>query len=326
MIIIIYYMTQYMTITYFLEMLEPDEANVDTLLTALALSEGLVDHVKINTNNWGSSSALNIHAAQYMQAVQKDVLTAWNEVTGQHVTLSNLDDYPFLLIEFEVQDGCIDIKQVIKLTGILMKDLSPTQKMFLYVMIFCAVLAISSAYTVGKLADSGYFDSDEIKKIKILSQQKESTKVLINNLGNGTINYHGRTWDPETIKKDRKSVDLVSITENIALDGIYTIDTCKLEGGIHLISKNGKQFYADYDALNENKRKILTDRVANSLLQKRKLEQQFRIDAKIKDGSIIKAHIIDIDQDPRPHTFKSASKNNNIHRQKLRQGSLLDEE
>ncbi len=311
-----------MNIVDFIELLEKNSYTANAI-ESLPFPESFVDRVKIRTDSWGSSSALNIHVAQYMQAVQKDVLLAWNEATGQHVTFSTLHNYPFLLVEFEIHDGCLDLKQCIKLVSILMKDFSPRQKLYFYTILFCGVLAISTAYIVGKLADSGFFDSDEIKKIKILSQQKESTRVLINNLGNGTVNYQGKEWDSEAIKRDRKSVELVSVTENIALDGKYIIDACKLEGCIHLISKDGKQFNADYDALDETKRKMLTSRLAEAMLKKRKLEQQFRIDAKLKDGVISKAHIIDLDQPPRPHTSTRIVKNETIQRQPLKQGSLL---
>ncbi len=311
-----------MTISNFIEILENNSA-IGNELETLSFPDMLVDRIKINTDTWGKASALNIHAAQYMQAVQKDVIFAWNAATGQHVTLSTLDNYPFLIVEFKVHDGCLTFEQIMKFSTFLMKDFTPKQKMCVYTMIFCGVLAVSTAYTVGKLADSGFFESDEIKKIKIISQQKESTKVLINNLGNGTINYQGHEWDAENLKKDRKSVDLVSVTENVAIDGIYSIDTCKLEGGIHLISKDGKQFNADYDALDEDKRKILANRITNAMLEKRKLEQQFRIDAKLKDGNIIKAHIIDIDQPPRPHASKHVLKQNEQHI--MKQGSLLEE-
>ena len=311
-----------MLISDFIEILEKN-SDIGIELETLPLPESLVDRVKINTDTWGSSSALNVHAAQYMQAVQKDVLLAWNTATGQHVTLSNLDYYPFLIVEFEVHDGCIDFKQIIKLSAAIMKDLSPKQKMCVYTMLFCGVLAVSTAYTVGKLADSGFFDSDEIKKIKIISQQKESTKVLINNLGNGTVTYQGSDWNTETLKNDRKSVALVSVTENVAIDGIYYVDICKLEGGLHLIAKDGRQFNADYDALTEDNKKILTNRLAVAMLEKKKLEQTFRIDAKLKDGTIIKAHIIDIDNPPRPHASKLVLKQ--TQQNALKQGSLLEE-
>lgn len=312
-----------MEISDFIALLNEDSDDF-RIIEILDSSENFIDVVKINTDNWGTSSALNIHIAQYIQAVQKDIISAWNTATGQHVTLSTLDKYPFLIVEFEVKDGCLNIKHIVRLVDILMKDLSAAQKIWICTMLFCGVLAVSTSYTVGKLADSGYFDSDEVKKIKILSQQKESTKVLINNLGNGTVNYQGQNWDSETLKEDRKSVASVPITENISLDGTYTIDTCKLEGDFHLTS-NGKNFYADYDALDESKKKILAGRVAEALLQKRKLDQQLRIDAKLRNGSIIKAHIIDIDQPPRPYALDAKSSKDNLPQQSLRQGSLLED-
>lgn len=313
-----------MTISDFIELLESD-SNAERIVEKLCLSKTFVDIVKINTNNWGRASALNIHAAQYIQAVQKDVISAWNEATGQHITLSALDDHPFLIVEFEVKDGCLTIKQLIKLADTIMEGLSAKQRMCVYTMFFCGVLAVGTAYVVGKLADSGFFDSDEIKKIKLITQQKESTKVLINNLGNGTINYQGKEWDSESLRNDRKSVGLVSITENVSLDGIYIIDTCKLEGSVHLISKNGKQFYSNYDALDKSKIKILAERIATAFLEKRKIEQQLRIDAKLKNGSIIEAYIIDIDQPPRPHALNPEFKKDTTQKHTLRQGSLFDD-
>jgi hypothetical protein len=279
------------------------EANTEPqkVLDILDLCPCFVDRVKIKTDNWGSSSALNFHAAQYMQAVQKDVLAAWNMATGQNVTMSQLDKFPFLIVNFDVQDGCLNIQQAIKLAGLLVKDLSPKQKMLLYAMLFGGVLAVCTAYSVGKLADSGFFDSEDVKKVKVMAQQKESAKVIINNLGNGTVFYQGQDWSAEALRSDKKKIENVSATENVALDGTYTIDTCKLEGGIHIIGQNSKQFNADVESLDEEKRQILSARLGEALIQKKKLDQLFRVDAQVKDGNIIKAHIIDIDQPPRQH-------------------------
>ena len=107
--------------------------------------------------------------------------------------------------------------------------------------------------------------------------------------------------------------------------GIYIIDTCKLEGSVHLISKNGKQFYSNYNTLDKLKIKILADRIANAFLEKRKIEQQLRIDAKLKNGSIIEAYIIDIDQPPRPHALNSELKKDETQKHTLRQGNLFDD-
>lgn len=312
-------------ITYadFLNRLQRYAAEEEPLGTLLP-REPLVDRIKIKADNWGSSSALNVHAAQYMLAVQKDVLSAWNAATGQNVIISNIDGYPFLSVEFEITDGCLDIKQIIKLAGNVMEGLSPKQKMFAFGMLFCVGLATCAAYAVGKLADSGVFDSEEIQKIKAVSKQKESPKVLINNLGGGTVIYEGREWNADDLKKDRNNIDAVEVTESIALDGTYIIDTCKLEGSIHLVSKEGKQFTADFDSLDEDKRKLLAYRVSEALLEKRKLEQQLRIDAKIKGSNISNAHIIDLDAPPREHAKHAEKQKSNSQDHAMQQGSLLD--
>ena len=314
-----------MTISEFIEILENNSAMGNDLET-LSFPETFVDRIKINADNWGSSEALNVRIAQYMQAVQKDIITAWNTATGQNVTLAQLDDYPFLIVEFEVQNGCLKIKQAIKLAGIIVKDLSPRQKMALYTMLFVSVLAVCTSLTVWKLADSGCFDSDEVKKLKILAQQKESAKVIINNLGGGTVHYQGTDWSAADLKNDKKKIESVSATENVALDGTYIIDTCKLEGGIHIQGENGRQFNADVDFLDEEKRRTLSSRLGTALIQKKKLEQLFRIDAQIKDGTIIKAHIIDIDQPARPHTISLNIARTTADTPAMKQGSLLETE
>ena len=280
-----------MTFAEFIGFLEQN-AGAENVLAVSSLQDTLVDHIEIKADTWGSPSALNVHAAQYMQAVQKDVILAWNSATGQNVTLSNIDSYPFLIVEFEITDGCISVKQTLKLVGAIMEKLSPTQKMIVFGMVFCGALAFCGAYAVGKLADTGFFDSDEIQKIKALAQQKESARVIINNLGGGTVVYGGREWDAEDLKKDRKSIDSVAVTEVQVLDGTYTIDTCKLEGGLHLASQEGKQFNADFDSLEEGKRKQLSERIGEAILGKRKLDQQFRIDATVKGGVIDRKSVV----------------------------------
>ena len=261
----------YFDISGFVDILE-NNTNHQNVLSILESSEGIIDYIKIKTDNWGSSTALNVHAAQYMQAVQKDVLAAWNTATGQNVTIAQLDKYPFLVVSFDVQDGCLDIRQTIKLAGLFVKDLSPKQKMMLYALLFGGVLAVCSSYTVGKLADSGFFDSDDVKKVKVMAQQKESAKVIINNIGNGTVFYEGKDWTADDLRNDKKKIENVSATENVALDGTYIIDVCKLEGGIHIIGQNGKHFNTDLESLEEEKRQILLARIGAALYQKKKLE------------------------------------------------------
>ena len=316
---------EYINHTDFIELFDKGAIPKDLLKTFESF-DGIVDRIKIKTDNWGSSAALNVRIAQYMQAVQKDIITAWNTATGQNVTLTQLNDHPFLIVEFEVQNGCLKIKQAIKLADIIVKDLSPRQKMALYTMLFVSVLAVCTSFTVWKLADSGSFDSDEVRKFKILAQQKESAKVIINNLGGGTVHYQGKDWTAADLRSDRKKIESVSATENVALDGTYIIDTCKLEGGIHIQGENGRQFNADVDFLDEEKRRTLSSRLGTALIQKKKLEQLFRIDAQIKDGAIIKAHIIDIDQPARPHTISLDMARTNTDIPAMKQGSLLETE
>lgn len=297
-------------------------------IDALDLPEQIIDTIKIHSDKWGTASLLNYKAADYMRAVQQDVINAWNEATGEHVTPSRLDDYPFLIVEFTISDGCIQFDgKLCKQFRKIMSMIPPESRKSCIIAICLAVAAFPVSSCISKIVDSGILAPKEVQIIKAQAEAKKSAGVIINNIGNGSVTYTGRDWTPQEIKSEKKSIASIEPVVPVMLDGSYTIDACKMDGDkIHLVAADGKSFMADTSTLTDAPRTKLGNLIGQSFNQRKNLTLELQINAKSRAGTTSDHVVVGIGPSRAPAGVEFSAKLDAPQKPSkgMQQASLLD--
>lgn len=276
----------------------------------IQFAEYITDVIKIDSEYWGTSKVIGHKTAQLILAIQKDVLGLYNDIYSTSIGLKDLDEYPFLAVKFSIEDGCIKIFSRISKEFFKFCDgMTPTQKVITF-LAAAAIVASISAVVLSYFADK---NRDILEKVgaleetqKIASRHQETQRVVINNIGDGTVVIGGGTnlsgdelkdiFSQPRPKKDDPPIDI---------DDHYVVLKYDFDGQkIFLGHKSGTAFWASTEWLSGEQREQLKAISAKAIDQSAAITAQLNVTGHIRKGKVEKAVVLGVGRPVRPTSVK----------------------
>ena len=307
--------------------IQSNEISIDDIV----FNDFIEDKIKINTELWGNSHVLNYKVAQYILTVQKDFLRSYNLLYGTTLTINDLNKNKDLIILFTIEDGCIKI--IARYSKLICEkvfhDMSPTQKTITISLLSLAAMCGLLYLTLDKLIDAGIIGNGK-DKIEKINTEKQSPKIIINNIGDGTVYYNDEhpltKKDLENLIPKRK----IEEKEPFDIDNRYIVlryDYDKQQ--VYLSNPQCDSFWASTELLTYEKREILKHISDLAIDTGNAQAADLLITAYIDNGKIKNAKIIGINLPQREGVkpLKEVLKENSKRKRELpslKQGSLLE--
>lgn len=290
----------------------------------IEFADYITDTIKIYSDEWNDASLFDYKTAQYIIAVQSDIIGAYNKVFGSNVTLSKLDTYNFLTVKFKIEEGCIQFickisrKLFEKILGEkiehydnLTKNMTPAQKIATLLIIFgmIAVPAGVAVYQIGKnkeLVDALVTSTAEINNI--VAENQKTPKIVVSNIGSGTVSFNeGPPSNAEDIMESllkKKKIEKVILPVYIDDDFIvirYDFDEQKVFLAHALAAY---PFWASTEWLPQDRRIKLKEIASSAIDNKTAISCFINVTCKIDDGQIKDAIVDGIEMPKRQGSVK----------------------
>ncbi|MDY0258630.1 MAG: hypothetical protein RBR41_03060 [Desulfovibrio sp.] len=273
----------------------------------LEFSDYITDSIKIFSDNFENANILDYRTAQIINAVQKDIIGIYNIIFCTDVTLKNLDKHEFLIVKFSIEDGCIKFISRIakKLFDLvfedsgnplgneeLFRDMTAKQKI-------ATVLLLLALAGVWKLPDviRAIRENPEISVLidgnsKItegLSKNQETSLVIINNLGDGHVEYNGvpsgkDDYKDNLFKSEKKDIVPVQLD-----DDFFILQYDFKNQKIFLFQTGQEPFWASTAWLGQEARDRLREITSSAIANQTVARQFVNMACKIKDNKIVGA-------------------------------------
>ncbi|EMG36589.1 hypothetical protein PCS_02601 [Desulfocurvibacter africanus PCS] len=294
----------------------------DLLNAALALADGTIspsdinfaeyitDVIKIDSDYWGTAKVIDHKTAQLILAIQKDVLGLYNDIYSTSIGLKDLDAHPFLVVKFSIEDGCIQIFSSISKQFFNFCDgMTPRQRL-IALLAAAAIVASVSCAVLAYFADK---NRDILEKVgaleetqKIASRHQETQRVVINNIGDGTVVIGGGThltgkelkemFNPAKPKKDNPPIDI---------DDHFIVLKYDFDGQkIFLAHRSGTAFWASTEWLSGEQREQLKAISAKAIDQSAAITAQLNVTGHIKEARVERAVVLGVGRPARQTSVK----------------------
>lgn len=300
----------------------------------IEFSDFIEDSIKINTDEWGCSNAINYKVAEYLLALQKDIIKLYNFIYKKSYTIKDLDNNKFLIVNLTIEDGCIKlIAKISKNLFDFLKDMNPSQKTIAIssIAIAITVSCASAPFIIKELRESKDLPYEIKGKIDTESRRLSTApKILINNTGNGTVIYSNNdSMDHEELKNMYPKIKQVKDdAPPVDIDDRYIVVRYDFnEQKAYLSHPIGESFWASTHLLNAEKREKLKKLTTDAIDKRTTITANLHVTATIHNKKIENASILGIDIPPRESSvsLKSALYDNvNSQKEKImEQGNLL---
>lgn len=299
----------------------------------IEFADFIEDSIKIDTNEWGCAGSINYRVAEYLLALQKDIIKLYNFAYNESLTIKDLKNYQFLIVNLTIEDGCVKlISKISKYLFDFMKDMNPSQKVITVVGMTIAVACMSAPFIIRELRKSNILPSETIDKIDTESAKiSTAPKVLINNTGNGVVIYSNNdSMDYDELKRiyhrgkqEKNDIPPVDIDDKYAIVR-YDFDAQKA----FLVHSTGESFWASTNLLNTEKREKLKKLTTDAIDRGTTMTAELHVTATIHNKKIENATILGINVSPREGSLslRHALYGDNEPQQKeniIEQGNLL---
>ena len=293
----------------------------------LQFAEYITSKIKIYSDNFQSASELDFRIAKIMLAVQKDFLHIYNLLLDKNITLEQLDKHEFLIVKFNIENGCleaiwkilgkyykdfIDSHENLKLFLAFFNDMTATQKIITLLIILAAVGTWKAPEII-----SAYRSNPEINDIiennieltDILAKNQQTTSVIINNLGNGYVEFDGKKYTKENYEEAK-----IKKPSNAEIAPVEVIDTFFIQKydfdkqRILVFVIEHDSFWASTAWLPEVARIQLKEAMARAIDAQTVGKEIMLVSCKFKNGRIIEAQVnaLNVKADSRFKTFAQA--------------------
>lgn len=289
----------------------------------LEFSEYITDSIKIYSDNFTDAKILDYKTSDIILAVQKDVIGIYNTIFKTDITLKNIDKYEYLIVKFSIEDGCVKFISRIKKKIFdalfddagnfigneeLFRDMTPKQKIATMLLLLALagvwkmpdiIRAIKENPTINQLIEGN------TKITEGLHKNQRTSIVIINNLGDGHVEYNGVTsgkedYEENLIKPDKQE-DLAPVLID---DDFFILQYDFKNQKIYLFQTGQEPFWASTEWLAQDGRDKLKEVTSAAIASQTVARQFMNMACKIKNHKIQSATIEGVGQPTRPSAKK----------------------
>lgn len=282
---------------------------------SIMFADFITDSIKIDSKEWSDAKLLDIKIAQLMLSIQKDTIGIYNSSLDENVTIKKLADYPFLMLKFTIQEGCIDFTKI--LNGEAFKQflgnydkMNSKNKLITGLILCCMIGVYRSPEIISAIKESPemarVMETSEVKQI--IAENQRTEEVLVEYIGEGKVSLNsGQAINQEELRQTLIKMERVPDPVPVLVDDEFKINKYDFDKQqAYITHETGIHFWASTEWLPSEKRVLLRDLTAGAIEDKSTAKAFLNLSIKLAENKIIAANIDSIEMPKR--TFSKTLK------------------